>query len=161
MTTPGPHKVTSLAALKALAHPRRQRIIAHLGKNGPATSARLARDLDLNTGATSYHLRELAKHGFVVEDAEHVHGRERWWRTAHRDIRFPMRSEQDERTRAVMDTINGIAFEYDIDEFRRAQEQIGAPDPWMDAFPYARGQIRVAPEELERFFVDYIALVQS
>lgn len=161
MNEPGPHKVTSLAALKALAHPRRQRIIDHLGRNGPATSAQLARELDLNTGATSYHLRELAKHGFVIEAPEHAHGRERWWRVAHRDFRFPMRSEQDERMRAVMDTIDDIAYEYDIEQFRRAQRQARGPGRWVDAFPYSRGQIRVTPEELMAFFEDYIALLQA
>lgn len=161
MESLGPHKVTSLAALKALAHPRRQRIIDHLGMNGPATSARLARELDLNTGATSYHLRELARHGFVVEAPEHAHGRERWWRAAHRDLRFPLRSEQDDRMRSVMDSIEDIAYEYDIEQFRRAQRQARGPAPWVDAFPYSRGQIRVNPEELMAFFEDYIALQQA
>ena len=161
MESLGPHKVTDLAALKALAHPRRQRIIDHLGRNGPATSARLARDLDLNTGATSYHLRELARHGFVVEAPEHAHGRERWWRAAHQDIRFPLRSEQDEGMRAAMDAIEDIAYEYDIEQFRRAQREAQGPGFWMDAFPYSRGQIRVNPEELLAFFEDYIALMQS
>ncbi|GAB3713917.1 ArsR/SmtB family transcription factor [Nocardiopsis oceani] len=161
MESLGPHKVTDLAALKALAHPRRQRIIDHLGRNGPATSARLARDLDLNTGATSYHLRELARHGFVVEAPEHAHGRERWWRAAHQDIRFPLRSEQDEGMRAAMDAIEDIAYEYDIEQFRRAQREARGPGFWMDAFPYSRGQIRVNPEELLAFFEDYIALMQA
>lgn len=65
---PGGTEITELAALKALAQPRRQQILQRLTLHGPATSAILARALALNTGATSYHLRELARYGFV-EDA--------------------------------------------------------------------------------------------
>ncbi|TDC62374.1 winged helix-turn-helix domain-containing protein, partial [Streptomyces hainanensis] len=58
----------SFDGLKALAHPRRLQILERLGMYGPATSAMVARGLGLNTGATSYHLRELARHGFVEEE---------------------------------------------------------------------------------------------
>lgn len=159
-TMDGPYKITELEALKALTHPRRQRILEHLGRNGPATSATLARDLGLNTGATSYHLRELARHGFIEETQEgHAHGRERWWRYVHRDIRFPLRSEQDSQTRAVMDEFGRQAFARDIEAFQRAQEAADESSPWSDAFPYSRGLIRVTLEELRQFFEDYIALL--
>ncbi|XVQ15589.1 hypothetical protein ACQP1W_24580 [Spirillospora sp. CA-255316] len=55
----------------------------------------LAGALDLNTGATSYHLREPARRGFVQDVPERARRRERWWRAAHRDLRFPRCSEQD------------------------------------------------------------------
>jgi DNA-binding transcriptional ArsR family regulator len=155
-----PYKLTDLTALKALAHPRRQRILEHLGRHGPATSATLARDLGLNTGATSYHLRELARHGFIEEThQDHAHGRERWWRYAHRDIRFPRRSEQDSETRTVLDELARRSFAGDIQAFQRAQEAADESSPWSDAFPYSRGLIRVTLEELAQFFEDYIALL--
>jgi hypothetical protein len=65
-----PVELSDLATLKALAHPRRRRMLRHLTLNGPATSAMLGRALGLNTGSTSYHLRELARHGFVEEAGE-------------------------------------------------------------------------------------------
>jgi predicted ArsR family transcriptional regulator len=77
MSPPVPQEINDLEVLKSLAHPRRQRIIEYLAMHGPATSASLARALGLNTGATSYHLRELAKHGFVEDVPEKAHGRER------------------------------------------------------------------------------------
>ncbi|MDJ0464737.1 ABC transporter permease [Streptomyces sp. H27-C3] len=48
---PGGTEIAELAALKALAQPRRQQILRHLSLHGPATSAILARALGLNTGA--------------------------------------------------------------------------------------------------------------
>ncbi|WP_405844901.1 winged helix-turn-helix domain-containing protein [Streptomyces sp. NBC_01518] len=65
--TPAPVELSDLAALKALAQPRHQRMLQHLTLHGPTTSATLARALGLNTGSTSYHLRELARYGFVEE----------------------------------------------------------------------------------------------
>ena len=156
-----PYKLTDVAALKALAHPRRQRILEHLAQHGPATSATLARALGLNTGATSYHLRELARHGFVEEtQTAGAHGRERWWRQVPRDIRFPLRSEQDSVTRSVMDEMSRHAFAGDLDAFQRAQEAADGEGIWSDAFPYSRGLIRVTLEELAQFFEDYIALLK-
>src|ERR687887_279452 len=96
-----PEKFADLETVRALAHPRRLRIYHFLQVNGPATSARLARELGLNTGATSYHLRELADHGFVEEVPEQAHGRERWWRAVKMDLRFAPLSRQSEEMRAV------------------------------------------------------------
>jgi DNA-binding transcriptional ArsR family regulator len=66
-------------ALKALAHPLRVRIFSELTSFGPATASTLASRLGESSGSTSYHLRQLEKHGYVREDAERGNGRDRWW----------------------------------------------------------------------------------
>lgn len=66
-------------ALKALAHPLRVRLYSELTTYGPATASALAARLEESSGATSYHLRQLEKHGFVREDPERGNGRDRWW----------------------------------------------------------------------------------
>ena len=55
----------SPSGLQALSHPVRLRMLGLLRTEGPATATTLAPQLGLNTGATSYHLRQLAQHGFV------------------------------------------------------------------------------------------------
>ncbi|MFJ6062730.1 ArsR/SmtB family transcription factor [Streptomyces tendae] len=145
------------AALKALAHPRRQRVLHHLSLHGPATSATLARSLGLNTGATSYHLRELARYGFV-EETERGGGRERWWRAVPRDRRFPPRSRRSPGTRHVMDELNRHAYAADLELFERLR-RTAADDAWADAYPYSRGTIRLTLPELHAFFEEYIALL--
>ena len=69
--------------IRVLAHPLRSRLLGQLRLDGPATATRLAQRLGTNTGATSYHLRQLAEVGLVADDAGTGHGRERWWRSAH------------------------------------------------------------------------------
>ena len=65
--------------LRALAHPLRFRILEVL-REGPANSTVLAQRLSESTGATSYHLRQLARFGLIEEDESSSSARERWWR---------------------------------------------------------------------------------
>ncbi|MFJ5309676.1 ArsR/SmtB family transcription factor [Streptomyces sp. NPDC088350] len=171
---PAPVELSDLAALKALAQPRRQRMLQHLTLHGPATSATLARALGLNTGSTSYHLRELARYGFVEETETEAqaelasegeterapgHGRERWWRAVPGDRRFPPRSRQSAEMRHVMDELNHHAYAADLELFEQLQRDSAETGPWADAFPYSRGTIRLTVPELGAFFEEYIALL--
>ncbi|MDX6759117.1 helix-turn-helix domain-containing protein [Streptomyces sp. F8] len=70
------------AALKALTHPLRIRLLGMLRQDGPATASELAARTGESSASTSYHLRVLAKYAFVAE-AEHRDGRERRWRAVH------------------------------------------------------------------------------
>lgn len=70
-------------ALKALAHPVRLRMLGMLRIDGPATASGLASRLGLNSGATSYHLRQLAQHGFIEDEPGRGSQRDRWWRARH------------------------------------------------------------------------------
>lgn len=70
------------AAIKALTHPLRIRLLGLLRMNGPATASELAARTGESSASTSYHLRVLAKYAFVTE-AEHRDGRERRWRPVH------------------------------------------------------------------------------
>lgn len=68
-----------LESLKGLAHPLRVQIFDVLSTYGSFTASGLAERLGESSGATSYHLRQLEKHGFVREVAGKGTGRERWW----------------------------------------------------------------------------------
>jgi len=77
------HVNLSSRQIRVLAHPLRSRLVGELRLNGPATATRLAEVFRTNTGATSYHLRQLAEVGLVEEDPGAGRGRERWWRASH------------------------------------------------------------------------------
>ncbi|WP_308464871.1 ArsR/SmtB family transcription factor [Rathayibacter soli] len=68
-----------LASLKVLAHPLRVQLLDVLSKYGPDTATGLAARLGESSGATSYHLRQLAKADFVREVPGRGTKRERWW----------------------------------------------------------------------------------
>jgi DNA-binding transcriptional ArsR family regulator len=77
-------QVTDVRALRALAHPLRNRLLAQLRLHGPATVSGLGRAVGESSGATSYHLRQLEAYGFVEEVEGRGSARERWWRARHR-----------------------------------------------------------------------------
>ncbi|HOX33284.1 MAG TPA: winged helix-turn-helix domain-containing protein [Spirochaetales bacterium] len=74
--------------LKGLAHPLRVEILGSLRVEGPATASVLAARLGESSGATSYHLRQLASFGFVEEDPARGSARERWWRASSPSTSF-------------------------------------------------------------------------
>ncbi|MCZ9348142.1 helix-turn-helix domain-containing protein [Streptomyces sp. TRM76130] len=154
-------EIADLAALKTLSHPRRYQVFQQLSLLGSATSAMLARELDLNTGATSYHLRELARYGFIEEvpKGAQAHGRERWWRVVPVDLRFPERSKQSAEIRPVVDEMNRRAYAADIELFEQLQRQSDDLAEWADAFLYSRGSMLLTLDELRSFFEEYIALI--
>lgn len=69
--------------LRALAHPLRSRLLGLLRLEGPSTATRLGARVGESSGSTSYHLRQLARHGFVAEVEGEGSGRERWWQAQH------------------------------------------------------------------------------
>ncbi len=82
-------RLTDPGAVRALAHPGRYAILERLQLEGPATATECAQVAGLTPSACSYHLRLLARHGFVEEDRSddarpdgRQDGRERVWRAA-------------------------------------------------------------------------------
>jgi predicted ArsR family transcriptional regulator len=97
--------VNDPAALRALAHELRLEILEQLTFAGPATATTLARRLGQSTGATSYHLRQLERFGFIEEDTDRGHGRERWWRYVPGDVRFAPTASPSTELRAAADEL--------------------------------------------------------
>ncbi|GAA4904201.1 helix-turn-helix protein [Stackebrandtia albiflava] len=71
---------TDPRALRALAHPLRLDLIELLAVRGRATAAACARELGHSQASCSFHLRQLAKYGFVEEAPPGPDRRERHWR---------------------------------------------------------------------------------
>lgn len=94
-------------SLRGLAHPLRMRLFRALRHHGPATASQLAERFGESSGATSYHLRQLAAYGFVEDDPEHRGrgGRERWWRAVHQGVSIDgaLHEDQSPETRGAME----------------------------------------------------------
>ncbi|WHT15658.1 winged helix-turn-helix domain-containing protein [Crossiella sp. CA-258035] len=79
----GNRRITDPEVLKGLAQPLRQRLYHLLAQAGPATVSTLAKQVDTDPGLVSYHLRELAKAGYIETAPELARDRrERWYRAA-------------------------------------------------------------------------------
>ena len=83
-----PPEKLDVRAVRALAHPLRLQLLDLLRFDGPSTATLLAKRLGESSGATSYHLRLLAKYGYI-EEAPQRKGRERWWSYRERQVTLP------------------------------------------------------------------------
>jgi predicted ArsR family transcriptional regulator len=145
--------------LRALTHPVRLRMLGMLRMEGPATATSLAQRLGLNTGATSYHLRQLAEHGFIEDDPERGSGRERWWRASYTSTRVERPSTQvAEDVDAYLQAVVTVYAE----QLQRAMEERPLlPEPWREASTFSDWQHRITPrrarelvETLDRMLSD-------
>ncbi|MGD9961608.1 helix-turn-helix domain-containing protein [Nocardioides sp.] len=79
-----PPHVHDPRVLRAIAHPVRNRILEELSAGGPQRAADMAAVLGVPANQASFHLRQLAKYGLVVEAPEAARdGRDRVWKAAH------------------------------------------------------------------------------
>ncbi len=137
------------SALKALAHPVRLRMLSLLRLDGPATASGLAARLGLNSGATSYHLRQLAQYGFIIEDAERGNARDRWWRAAHESTSFGEGSGDDEALEAGM-AFGQAALNWQIMQMQSAlRNHVNLSPEWRKASTVSDYYIPLTADQAE------------
>lgn len=77
------------AAITALAHPGRRRLLDQLSVRGPAPVGVLARATGMAPGSASHHLGVLARAGFITPAPELADDtRESWWRATARSLEW-------------------------------------------------------------------------
>ena len=149
-----------IAGLRALSHPVRLTMLGLLRSEGPATATTLAHRLGLNTGATSYHLRQLAQHGFIEEDTERGNARDRWWRAVHESTRTAFREEGvvDDDVEAYL---TSVALMYG-DRLRSAVAEMRfLPDEWRTVGTISDWEIRLTPERAHELVQALVALIEE
>jgi DNA-binding transcriptional ArsR family regulator len=109
---------------------------------GPATATQLARRVGESSGATSYHLRLLAKYGYI-EEVPSQKGRERWWAYRERRVTLP----RDGEGRGNRELLAGLLSReaHALDSF--LSQRSSAPD-WDDASFFQSRAFRLTPGEL-------------
>lgn len=150
---------------KALTHPLRVAMLKALRADGPATATALGKRLGESSGATSYHLRQLEKHGFVEEDPERGDGRDRWWRAAFQGHSVEPSKYLDDPEASV------IVGEYQrtvvASYAERAQEFVGEQNrgewsaEWVEAANLSDYTLRLTPAQLLRLNDKVADLIRS
>lgn len=136
--------------IKALAHPLRMRLLALLRIEGPSTATALAARTNNNSGATSYHLRQLAEVGLVEEDPELGTKRERFWRASQQAMSWrSTEHDTDPDARAASEwLVRYLHRRYGqmVDEWLDVREDW--PTEWRDAADQSDYTVTVTPEQL-------------
>ncbi|MFD8864722.1 ArsR/SmtB family transcription factor [Streptomyces sp. NPDC059590] len=143
-------RVLDARSLRGLAHPLRIRLLEALRAYGPATASQLADRLGESSGATSYHLRQLAAHGFVKDDPERGKGRERWWKAAQRGTRVNSEDLLRDADPSVRGAMNTLLYEHATGHGQELSTWLGTwrdwPEEWRRAWDISDFAIRLTPE---------------
>jgi DNA-binding transcriptional ArsR family regulator len=149
-TPENPLRITDPRAMRALAHPARIAILQHLVLDGPATATECAAVAGLSPSACSYHLRALARHGFVAEDpASAADGRHRPWRARVVAITFGQDPGQPDAVRTA-GRLLAESLQARVGEIRAQylDRQSEYPPEWRDAARMSQDVVHVTVDEL-------------
>ncbi len=153
-----PRRLTDARDMRALAHPVRLALVEALGRFGPLTATEAAEHVGESPSSCSFHLRQLAKYGFV-EEAGPVPGRRRPWRLTA--VGISLAGDQPDPETAIAAT----ALERLIGDryLGRAQEALDRRTTLEPAWRRATGinqfVLHVTPEELEELDRELVALL--
>jgi len=146
-----PDRQLDMESLKALAHPLRVQILDTLSTYGQFTASGLAERLGESSGATSYHLRQLERHGFVREVQGRGTGRERWWERMPGAIN--LNATDIEHTPATLAASKTIVRQWSrsraelLDDFQERGLEV-LPQEWITATIVSTINMRLTVEQL-------------
>ncbi|WP_093800643.1 transcriptional regulator [Streptomyces sp. Wb2n-11] len=157
-------RVLDARSLRGLAHPLRIQLLKSLRHDGPATASQLAQRLGESSGATSYHLRQLAAHGFVEDDPERGKGRERWWKAAQEGTTFSreLHNSPDPAVRGAADLfIHEIANIHTQEVSTWLGTAREWPEEWAGSSDLSDFTLQLTPEQLKELNEKMHALITS
>ncbi|HEX4817463.1 MAG TPA: helix-turn-helix domain-containing protein [Nonomuraea sp.] len=134
-------------ALKSFAHPLRLRMYELLDERGPSTATGLAALLGQNTGATSYHLRELARHGMIEVVPEMGRGKEKYWRVVPGGFSYGEPPPDTEAASALEFLLDDVVRQRSAELSRWREELSRAPVEWVEASVFGRRSLRLTVAE--------------
>lgn len=140
-------EMTDPAVIRAVAHPTRMAILACLA-DGPATATECSQAAGESPSSCSYHLRTLAKLGFV-EEVPSDDRRERRWRLALQEVGIPKRA-QDSAEVLKASRLWGrqwVAIEQRV-LARYLATQADEPREWEKAATFSSSEVQLTPDEL-------------
>jgi predicted ArsR family transcriptional regulator len=154
-----PRKLTDPRAMRAVAHPVRIALLEVLGTEGPLTATQAGELIGESPTTCSFHLRQLAKYGFIEEVAG-VAGRKRPWRLVHTGLTFSDVSE-DPETRLAATALTRVLHEFYLDRLKEGLAlRRDTPTEWQKATGASEFLLYVTVEELHQLDEQMNALVK-
>lgn len=125
-------ELTDAHDLRALSHPLRVRLMELLAQEGQLTATEAATELGTTPANCSFHLRLLARHGFV-EEAEGGVGRQRPWRLVEQETQIVTRDLDPEGLSALraLDELRWVRRQHRQAEWWRTRDEY--PERWRGA----------------------------
>jgi hypothetical protein len=151
--------LTDPKAMRALAHPMRWALLEALAHAGTLTATQASEMLGESPANCAFHLRTLAKYGFV-EEAGGGKGRERPWRRAYGRMSWQAR-QGDEQFRLAGQALNQVWLDRVLS---RARRSLAATTTWPEVFEDGLGgsasMLYVTPAEARELYAELMKTVE-
>lgn len=150
--------------LKALAHPLRVQLLDILSQYGPQTASSMGKRVGESSGTTSYHLRQLARHGLVREVENRGSGRERWWERPRGALTVnTSSSEQDPAVREAARQVNRHFVQGRAEALAAftASNPSELPAEWVDAAMLGTLNAQLTADQLHKFTREMEAILRE
>jgi DNA-binding transcriptional ArsR family regulator len=142
-----PRKLTDPRAMRAVAHPVRIAILEVLGTEGPLTATQAGELIGESPTTCSFHLRQLAKYGFIEEVAG-VAGRKRPWRLVHTGLTYSDVSD-DPETRLAASALSRVLHDFYLDRLKEGLElRRDISTEWQKTTGASEFLLYVTPDEM-------------
>ena len=151
--------LTDPKAMRALAHPLRWALLEGLGHAGTLTATQASEMLGESPANCAFHLRTLAKYGFV-EEAGGGKGRERPWRQTYRRMSWHSR-RGDEQFRLAGQALNQTWLDRVLSRARRSLAAIASwPEGFEDDLGGSTSMLYVTPDEARELYGELMKTVE-
>ncbi|MEU5871974.1 helix-turn-helix domain-containing protein [Glycomyces sp. NPDC047369] len=154
---PNQVRISDPERMKALAHPARMAVFDFLGTRrvqgfDGATATEIAEVAGMTPSAMSYHLRTLAKAGFIEEAPSRGDARERVWRLALDSFSISAEDDASPADRVVERTMGQMFTERQEQNYERwLDRRLDASRELRDATVASQGRLRLTLEESQEF----------
>ena len=138
--------LTDPKAMRALAHPVRMALLDLLAVNATLTATQASEALGESPANCAFHLRTLAKYGFVRE-AGGGRGRERPWTVVHRSVKISAGSLDDRQARVAAEALEGVWLDRWLGTIRSSLVGRSWPPEWEEAGLASQSLVFLTAEE--------------
>jgi DNA-binding transcriptional ArsR family regulator len=153
-------EVADVRTLRALAHPVRIALLETLLVQGPLTATEAGEHIGESPTTCSFHLRQLAKYGFV-EEAGGGTGRARPWRMTSIGLRIGS-GHGDAEADLAAEVLARLLRQRQLGRYRSWLETRGAfPKVWRDAASQSEYVFFITAAELQRLNEELTAMLES
>ena len=156
--TPGLRTVTDARTLRALAHPVRIALLEELIVRGPLTATEVGERIGESPTTCSFHLRQLARYGFV-EEAGGGKGRARPWRVT--TVGFSI-AAGDPEAELASGALKRLIRERQLGRYQTWLETKSSyPRQWREAAEDGEYLFYLTPEELKQLNRELFTLLMA
>ncbi len=153
-------RVTDASTLRALSHPVRIQLMEALGMHGTMTATQVGELIGESPTTCSFHLRQLAKYGFV-EEAGGGKGRARPWRIAGESLQLTS-TPGDTESELAAEALGRLIQDRQVSRYRTWRDtRHSYPEEWRRAATNSEHLIYLTAAELRQLNEDIAQMIDS